>query len=388
MGRGRQGTGVDALKTCIRVRFSYEGRRRVETLDLKPTPANIKASERLVATIRREIEFEVFDYLKHFPESAAVKSDETTFDHYADLYAATVTTAHSTAITYGTALRHWKRELGSKAVTAIKRSDVASAVATVAKGLNGKTVNSYVSVLRGVFEVAIGDGVLEDNPCDKVKSFKSQREPPDPLTQDEMELVLDRLARGPAEVHAFYEFAMTTGLRPSEQIALRWGKVDWVRKTAKVDTAHVRGQDKGTKTNTIREVDLNDRALAALQRMKPFTFMRGLDEHVFVDPMTQLPWISNEKLRVGHWHPALKACGLRLRDAYQTRHTFATVLLMAGMNVAYIAQQLGHASVVMTLKHYARWINEADKGAQARKANAVFGQQLVTEPTNPLRRKA
>lgn len=378
MGRGRSGSGVDALKTCIRVRFTYEGRRCAETLDLKPTPANLKAAERLVATIKREIDVGVFDYLAHFPKSAAAPPSST-FNHYADLYKATVATAHSTAITYGTAIRHWKKHLGDKRMVDIKRSEVATAVAEVGKGLNGKTLNSYVSVLRAIFEVAIGDHVIEDNPCEKIKTAKTQRVLPDPLTQDEMELVLARLAKGKPEVHAFYEFAMTTGLRPSEQIALRWGKVDWVRKTVTIDTAHVRGQDKGTKTNTIRAVDLNDRAIAALTRMKPITFMRGLDEHVFVDPLTQAPWINNEKLRTVYWQPALKACGLRLRDAYQTRHTYATILLMAGMNVAYIAQQLGHASVVMTLKHYAFWINEADKGAQARKANAVFGQHLVTD---------
>ncbi|EJL26614.1 phage integrase family protein [Caulobacter sp. AP07] len=44
----------------------------------------------------------------------------------------------------------------------------------------------------------------------------------------------------------------------------------------------------------------------------------------------------------------------RRRGAYQTRHTFATIPLMGGINPAYIARQLGHASLAMVFKVYAK----------------------------------
>jgi integrase len=47
------------------------------------------------------------------------------------------------------------------------------------------------------------------------------------------------------------------------------------------------------------------------------------------------------------WNPTLRALGLRHRDAYQTRHTFASTLLMGDSNPAWIARQLGHASTAM-----------------------------------------
>jgi len=49
---------------------------------------------------------------------------------------------------------------------------------------------------------------------------------------------------------------------------------------------------------------------------------------------------------------------------------------MGGINSAYIAKQLDHASMAMVFKVYAKWINRADKGAEAGKANAVIGAQL------------
>jgi integrase len=43
--------------------------------------------------------------------------------------------------------------------------------------------------------------------------------------------------------------------------------------------------------------------------------------------------------------------GIRQRPAYNTRHTFATVALMAGVNPAYSARQLGHAITAILFKH-------------------------------------
>jgi integrase len=47
---------------------------------------------------------------------------------------------------------------------------------------------------------------------------------------------------------------------------------------------------------------------------------------------------------------------VRHREAYQTRHTYATMLLMAGANPAWAAKQLGH-SVQVFLKVYSKWID-------------------------------
>ncbi|SED40198.1 hypothetical protein SAMN05421553_2592 [Pseudomonas anguilliseptica] len=53
---------------------------------------------------------------------------------------------------------------------------------------------------------------------------------------------------------------------------------------------------------------------------------------------------------------ALKQLGIRPRRQYATRHTYATVCLMAGMTPAFVAKQLGHGVQVL-LDTYARWID-------------------------------
>jgi len=81
---------------------------------------------------------------------------------------------------------------------------------------------------------------------------------------------------------------------------------------------------------------------------------------------------------------ALTELGIRARRQYNCRHTYATMCLMAGMNPAFIATQLGH-SVQMLLSTYARRINSStDWGELGKLENSLIGTKLVQAETVPL----
>lgn len=85
-----------------------------------------------------------------------------------------------------------------------------------------------------------------------------------------------------------------------------------------------------------------------------------------------------------YFQAALTELGIRARRPYNCRHTYATMCLMAGMNPAFIATQLGH-SVQMLLSTYARWINSSiDWGELGRLENSLIGTKLVQTETVPL----
>jgi integrase len=75
----------------------------------------------------------------------------------------------------------------------------------------------------------------------------------------------------------------------------------------------------------------------------------------------------------------LKRLGLRYREPYQTRHTFATLALMSGANPSYIARQLGHTNANMLFRVYSKWIDGADKSRERDKLNVGFGHDLATK---------
>ena len=151
----------------------------------------------------------------------------------------------------------------------------------------------------------------------------------------------------------FAEFKFFSGLRPSETTALRWADVDLEGDHVHVHRAIVRGLEKNTtKTNTARYVLLNSRARAAFVRQRALTQLAG--DFVFLDPRYGTPWMEELAFRCSDWAPALSAAGLRYRRPYNTRHSYATMMLMSGMTPAFCATQLGH-SVGMLLSTYARW---------------------------------
>jgi integrase len=72
---------------------------------------------------------------------------------------------------------------------------------------------------------------------------------------------------------------------------------------------------------------------------------------------------------------ALKALGIRHRPAYNARHTWATIALMNGRKLGWVAKQLGHSSPLMTMKHYAKWIVDGDR-EESGKMDAALGAIL------------
>jgi len=151
-----------------------------------------------------------------------------------------------------------------------------------------------------------------------------------------------------------------------------WGDIDWKRQSVRIRRARVRHVIKSTKTNLERDIDLTDRMISVLKRQKAHSFMRGLDTPVFLNPASGTPWPDVQDQRKLYFHPALRALGLRSRDAYQTRHTYATLALMSGVNPAYISRQLATPPQRCCFPP-SRWIDGGDDGREARKMNAAFG---------------
>ena len=78
-----------------------------------------------------------------------------------------------------------------------------------------------------------------------------------------------------------------------------------------------------------------------------------------------------------HFAHALNALGIKPRPQYNCRHTYATMCLMAGVNPAFIAGQLGH-SVQVLLSTYARWLNSPnDWGELGKLEMQMNGTKLV-----------
>lgn len=101
---------------------------------------------------------------------------------------------------------------------------------------------------------------------------------------------------------------------------------------------------------------------------------RNKTEYLFVTPDGQR-WRDDQQLRKGSWIPALKRAGIRYRNPYQTRHTFASRFLMQGEPELLVAKLLGHSTVEMVCRHYGRYVKE-EGGIMLRGDYSKFGADL------------
>lgn len=367
----RAGTGVTIRGGGIQIAFTYEGEHCRELLRLAPSAPNLKHAARLLAEIKQKIAIGAFSYSEYFGGPTVGLTCATQMDRWLDAQRI----EPSTRAGYSSALRFWKAAIGDKPLRALRHSDVLTAIA--ARTLSGKTINNYVSVLRESCALAVLDGTLSANPVAAVPRAKYQKAPPDPFTLDEAERIIARMPEG--QVRNVTEFRFFTGLRTSELAGLRWGNVDLASGTVLVTEALVRGAAKAsTKTNVARLLDLNSRALAAVQRQRVHTALAG--GHVFLDPRYGTPWVEERAYRRSHWEPTLRALGIRYRRPYDSRHTYATMLLMSGARPAYCARQLGH-SVEMFLSTYAKWIDGDRNASEQARLEAFIKGAAADRPT-------
>jgi integrase len=375
MGRG--GSGVRVRDKSIQIGFTLDGRFQRHTLMLNgkpmaPTAANVKHAHRVAAEIREKIKHGIFVVSEYFGVNGTAP---TSVAAQIEAWLSAQRIEASTLAGYTSAAKFWKAAIGDKLLRALKPSDILTVLAG-RPDLSGKTINNYVSVLREACALAVLDRVIAENPVGAVPRAKHQKAPADPFTREEVELIVaDMRQHYPEPVAAYVEFAFFTGMRTSELAGLQWGSVGLRSKVAVVSEALVRGQAKdNTKTNVEREVMLNSRAMNALRIQKPHSFLAGA--HVWLDPRYGTPWNEERAFRRSYWTPTLKRLGIRYRRPYCMRHTYATMMLMAGRPPAWCARQLGH-SVEVFLRTYARWLQGGQDDAEMRALeNWIAGPEL------------
>ncbi|WP_405240893.1 MULTISPECIES: site-specific integrase [Lentisalinibacter] len=176
----------------------------------------------------------------------------------------------------------------------------------------------------------------------------------DPFSQEEVNRILSALNSRSKQVASYFAFAFGSGLRTSELLALTWGDIDTASRRVFVNKALVRDRLKAPKTSAGRRiVEFHEPALQLLD----VDSHKTPDTRVFVDPRTGGPWKNDKAIRKLYWYPALRETGVRRRNPYQTRHTFASMRLMEGANPLYVAQQMGHKDWGMIRNVYGKYIS-------------------------------
>lgn len=187
------------------------------------------------------------------------------------------------------------------------------------------TANRYRSILSSIFSWAVKNDKLPSNP---VRSVPIRREDNHRIRfLDEKE---EKALRAAIQVTApfaepDFTLALHTGLRLGEQRSLTWADVDLKRNFMFLGR---------TKSGRPRSIPLNGEARRALESLRSSKRER-------VSPGHPRWWF--EKVVAG-----AKIDKLRWHDL---RHTFASRLVMAGVDIRTVQELLGHRSIAMTMRY-------------------------------------
>ena len=207
------------------------------------------------------------------------------------------------------------------------------------KGNKPATINRHLATIKHMFTKAVEWDFVEDEALRRVRKVKQLEENNRRLrylTKEECQTLTEACSvSNNIHLKAIVIMALNTGMRRGEILSLRRDK--------HLDMKHGFILLDNTKNGERREIPINNTLRAALQELP----VRLDIPYVFYNPKTDKPYddIKNS------FNKALRKAGIKDFHFHDLRHTFASHLVMAGVDITSVKELLGHKSLVMTLRY-------------------------------------
>lgn len=273
--------------------------------------------------------------------------------------------------------RHVYPTFGERPIGSIRPSEVQAWVKERSEHLAPATLEVVYRYFVSVMRAAVDDRVITRNPCVRIKLPKVERPMVVPMTVEQVQQIT---AAMPDRYRAVVTLAAGTGLRVSECLGLTVDRVDFLRRSVRVDRQLIMtGGDAPTfgppKTAaSVRSVPLPTtvgEALAAHLAKYP----AGDDGLIFTAasgrPVRRTKFWDT-------WRQAVEKAGMPAGLRFhELRHFYASLLIRYGESVKVVQERLGHASASETLDTYGHlWPDSEDRTRAA--VDAVLAPSGVT----------
>jgi len=229
-------------------------------------------------------------------------------------------------------LMHLKKFFAGKTLPDISAFAIEGYKAKRRAEVSPRTVNIELACLRHLFNKAIEWGFTLTNPFRKVKLFRENNQRTRFLSQEECERLIEYC---PVHLKPLVIVALNTGMRKGELLALRWKNIDFVSNIINVETS---------KSGEGRQIPMNVTVKEILLKIKGKNVNDS--EHVFFTNRGK----PLKEPRVG-FERTLKKAGIEGATFHTLRHTFASHLVMNGVDLKTVQELLGHKTFSVTLRY-------------------------------------
>jgi site-specific recombinase XerD len=191
------------------------------------------------------------------------------------------------------------------------------------------TTNRYRALLSLTYRLAIRDGKVKENPARLVPHRLEDNARIRFLSSDEEKELRKAIDSRCSDRMPEFDLALNTGLRLSEQYGLLWETVSLPLRTLTI---------RRSKNGTMRHVPLNQAAVKALEALRK---RHPTWECVCGGAREPRRWFE----------PVLKDAKVANFSWHCLRHTFASRLVMAGVDIRTVQELLGHKTIAMTVRY-------------------------------------
>ncbi|MEE8408304.1 MAG: tyrosine-type recombinase/integrase [Myxococcota bacterium] len=262
-------------------------------------------------------------------------------DEFLQVYAATNNKPSEVAAKESILRVHLKPSMGSLRLSDIDAHVVESFKAKQKRaGLCNKTINNHLIVLQKMLQVAIDWSRLKNLP--PIKKLPVARPKVNFLSFDEADRLLGAASEEP-EWESMIVVALNAGLRVGELLALQWDDCDLEAGNLHVQRTVWKGHVGTPKSGRNRVIPLNVKSLASL---KGHRHLRG--QHVWCHEDGSPYRADNMKWALRRIR---KRAGLRPFEWHVLRHSFASHLVMRGVQLKAVQELLGHSNIEMTMRY-------------------------------------
>lgn len=284
-----------------------------------------------------------------------------------------VTMSENGRSTYQSNLDHWiYPTLGDLKMPDITPANIEALLLDMqAQGKAISTVIKVYTILHSLFKMAYGKDVIERNPMDKVDRPKARKDElrgqeADSYTIDEVQRIFSALEQEPLKWRTMLHLLIDTGIRRGECCGLQWKNIDFKANTITISGNLCYTPQKGIyldtpKSGRIRTIDVDPNVIELLRQLRVEQSSKAISLWVFTQEGSPEPMHPQSPTR--YLKKFSERCGIPGLHPHALRHTFASIAITNGADVASVSEKLGHSDKAVTLRMYTHADQESMKRA-------------------------
>jgi integrase len=331
--------------------ISHQGRRISKKVGDK------KAAEEVASQIRSRLNLGQYSFDEEKLTPTFKQYSKSFFNGYSR-----VNHKKSTRDSYRNVLDlHILPEIGKLSLNEIRRKTIKNLIFNKQQsGLSSGSVRIIKAYTSSILAQAVDDEIIPINPASRTGKFIKKDDSHknlSPLSWEEKAALEGAMKTYFPRYYPFFICALRTGMREGELIALKPGDIDFNSGFIEIKRNCVRGDITTPKNGKTRRVDMTTQLMVVLKEhlttRKRETLKKGwkeTPEWLFYNEVGQMINVGNLRKRV--FYKCLEKAGLRRITIHQLRHTYATLRIQAGHNIADVQRQLGHHSIKVTVDTY------------------------------------